>query len=56
LKRAGPKPTRDKLRQAFDSMGKVDIGGMEISFSPRDHTGLAFVELSIIGPDGRFMR
>jgi ABC-type branched-subunit amino acid transport system substrate-binding protein len=56
LVRAGPKPTRAKLQQALDAMGKLDIGGLEVSFSPRDHTGLDFVDLSIIGPDGRFIR
>lgn len=56
LKRAGANPTRDKLRQALDSMNKVDIGGLEVSFSPGDHTGLTYVDLSIIGSDGRFVR
>jgi len=56
LKRAGPSPTRAKIRDALDSMGKVDIGGLEVSFSPNDHTGLEFVDLSIIGQDGKFRR
>lgn len=37
-------------------MSKVDIGGLEVSFSPTDHTGLEFVDLSIIGQDGKFRR
>jgi ABC-type branched-subunit amino acid transport system substrate-binding protein len=56
LKKAGPAPTRQKLHQALDNLGKVDIGGLEVSFSPTDHTGLEFVDLSIIGPDGKFRR
>ena len=56
LKRAGANPTRDKLRQALEAMQKVDIGGLEVTFGPNDHTGLTFVDLSIIGPDGRFVR
>jgi branched-chain amino acid transport system substrate-binding protein len=56
LKRAGANPTRDKLRQALEAMQKVDIGGLELSFGPKDHTGLTFVDLSIIGPEGRFVR
>ena len=35
---------------------RVDIGGLEVSFSSNDHTGLEFVDLSIIGPDGKFRR
>lgn len=29
---------------------------MEVSFSPTDHTGLDYSDLSIVGADGRFMR
>jgi ABC-type branched-subunit amino acid transport system substrate-binding protein len=56
LKRAGPNPTRAKVQQALEGMNKVDIGGLEISYSATDHTGLDFVDLSIIGTDGKFRR
>ena len=56
LKRAGANPTRLKLQQALDSMSKFDLGGLEVGYSPTDHTGLDFVDLSIIGPDGKFRR
>lgn len=56
LKRAGPNPTRDKLRAALEGFKHLDIGGLEVSFSPTDHTGLDFVDLSIIGEDGKFRR
>lgn len=56
LKKAGPNPTRLKIQQALESTSKLDIGGLEVSFSPTDHTGLEFVDLSIIGPDGKFRR
>jgi branched-chain amino acid transport system substrate-binding protein len=56
LRRAGANPTRAKLVTALDSMSKFDIGGLEVSFSPTDHTGLDFADLSIIGMDGKFKR
>jgi branched-chain amino acid transport system substrate-binding protein len=56
LKRAGANPTRVKLQQALDGTAKLDIGGLEVGYSPTDHTGLDFVDLSIIGPDGKFRR
>jgi branched-chain amino acid transport system substrate-binding protein len=56
LRRAGPKPTREKLQTALESMRKYDLGGLEVSFSPEDHTGLDFADLSIIGTDGKFRR
>lgn len=56
LRRAGPKPTREKLAAALDALGSHDLGGMRLGFSPTDHSGLTHAELSIIGADGRFMR
>lgn len=56
LKRAGPHPTRQKIIAALDGMKKFDLGGLEVSYSPTDHTGLEFADLSIIGTDGRFRR
>ncbi|HTH80931.1 MAG TPA: ABC transporter substrate-binding protein [Ramlibacter sp.] len=56
LKRAGPHPTRAKVLAALEHMNKFDLGGLEVSYSPTDHTGLQFADLSIIGADGRFRR
>lgn len=56
LKRAGAKPTRASLRSALEDMKRLDLGGLEVSYSPTDHTGLDYVELSIVGDDGRFRR
>jgi len=56
LKRAGPKPDRAKLHAGLESIKKWDLGGMELSYSPDDHSGLDFSDLAIIGSDGRFKR
>lgn len=56
LRRAGAKPTRQSLIAALNGMQKYDIGGMEISYSPTDHTGLNFADLSIIDASGKFRR
>lgn len=56
LKRAGPKPTRQGLIAALNGMQKFDIGGMELSFSPTDHSGLVYTDMSIISEDGKFRR
>ena len=56
LKRAGPKPDRAKLHAGLESIRKWDLGGLELSYSPADHSGLDFSDLSIIGSDGRFKR
>jgi ABC-type branched-subunit amino acid transport system substrate-binding protein len=56
LNRTGGKPTRERLQAALDSLGKFDLGGLEVSYSPTDHTGLDFADLSIITADGKFRR
>jgi ABC-type branched-subunit amino acid transport system substrate-binding protein len=56
LKRAGANPTRDKLIAALNGVRKFDLCGMELSYSPTDHTGLDYADLSIITSDGKFRR
>lgn len=56
IRRAGPKPDRAKLHAGLESIRKWDLGGMELSYSATDHSGLDFSDLSIIGSDGRFKR
>lgn len=56
LKRAGPSPTPEKIKNALESFKRVDIGGLEVSYSPTDHTGLDYSDLSIITAEGKFRR
>jgi branched-chain amino acid transport system substrate-binding protein len=56
LRRAGANPTRKKLLTALEDIKKFDMGGLELSYSSDDHSGLDFVDLSIIGKDGKFRR
>lgn len=56
LRRAGRDPTAERIRTALEGFKRVDIGGLEITFSPTDHSGLDYSDLSIIGADGRFRR
>jgi ABC-type branched-subunit amino acid transport system substrate-binding protein len=51
LRRAGPQPTPAGLRDALEGMQKFDLGGLDVSYSATDHSGLDFAELSIIGSD-----
>ena len=56
LRRAGAKPSREKIQAALEGLRKLDIGGLEVSYTADDHTGLDFADLSIIGTDGKFKR
>lgn len=56
LRRAGPKPSRERIQAALEGLSKYDIGGLEVNFSPQDHTGLDFADLAIVTSDGKFRR
>jgi branched-chain amino acid transport system substrate-binding protein len=56
LRRSVGKPTRASLQAALEGMQKYDLGGLEVGYSPTDHTGLDFADLSIIGANGKFLR
>lgn len=56
LRRCGGKPTREKLLTALENIRKFDLGGLEISYSATNHTGLKFSDLSIINASGKFGR
>ena len=56
LRRTNGKPTREKIQSALEGLGKLDLGGLEIGYSAKDHTGLDFADLSIITADGKFRR
>jgi ABC-type branched-subunit amino acid transport system substrate-binding protein len=55
LKRAGPRPTRESLVTAFESLN-LSLGGFNVAYSPRSRTGSEFVELTMISKNGRFIR
>jgi branched-chain amino acid transport system substrate-binding protein len=56
LRRAGPKLTRAGFVKALESMQRVDFGGLMVTYGANDHTGSEFVELTMIGKNGRFVR
>ncbi len=56
LTRAGAKPTPESITRALNNLRKFDLGGMEISFSPTDHTGINYVDISILDGSGKFRR
>ena len=56
LRRTGPDLTRERFIAAMEKMKDVDLGGYTVNFSPTDHSGSKFVEMTVIGKDERFMR
>jgi branched-chain amino acid transport system substrate-binding protein len=56
LRRTGQDLTREKFINAMEQIRDYDVGGFTVSFSPTDHSGSKFVELTVIGKDERFLR
>lgn len=55
LRRAGKSLTRESFVAGLESMREVDIGGFKVTFSPQNHEGSKFTDLTIIGRGGKFM-
>ena len=56
LQRAGRNPTRAAFIDAAWNLRKWDLGGFEISASTPERNASRFVELTLVGRDGRFIR
>lgn len=56
LQRAGRNLTRERLIHALESIRHADLGGLMVSYAPDDHTGSEYVELTMIGKGGHFIR
>jgi branched-chain amino acid transport system substrate-binding protein len=56
LKRAGKDLTREKLISSLEGMSNVDLGGFQVAFSPKNHNASSYVDLTMIGKSGQFVR
>ena len=49
MKRAGQNLTREGFQKALDGMKGYDAGGYVVNFTPTDHNGSSFAELTVLG-------
>jgi len=56
LKRAGKNPTREKVLHALNTMGEYDLGGVSVSYSPKERRGWGQIDLTVIGPNCKLLR
>ena len=56
LRRAGPRPTREKLVAALESMQRLDLGGVGVTYGRQNRTGTQYIDLTIINRAGMFVR
>ncbi len=55
LRRTGKDLTRERFIAAMESMSNLEIGGFLVRFAPDNHNGSQYVDLSMIGHDGKFI-
>jgi len=56
LRRAGRDLTRERLVAALEGMSNVDLGDFIVTFSPSNHSGSRYVDLTIIIRGGKFVK
>lgn len=55
IRRASPNPSKEKILKELSKL-RYDLGGFEINYSDKSHTGMKFSDLSIINYNGKFIR
>ena len=56
LKRAGKAPTRASFVAGLEAAGTIDLGGLDVHYGPNLRKGSNYVELTVIGPNGTFVK
>lgn len=56
LQKAGKDLTREKFIAAMETMKSEDLGGFTLSYSPANHNGSGFVDITMLRKDGSFAR
>jgi ABC-type branched-subunit amino acid transport system substrate-binding protein len=56
LKRGGGAGSADSLIGGLESLRELNLGGFFVDFAPNKHTGSRYVDLTILGADGRVRR
>lgn len=56
LRRAGPDAGRERIAAALEGLRDYDVGGFMIGFGPGQRVGSKYVEVTVIGAEGRLLR
>ncbi len=56
LHAAGPPLSRPALIAGAQSLNNADLGGLPLRWKKGDHVGCTFVDLALVGRDGRFLQ
>lgn len=55
LRHVGPNPTGVSLKASLEKQKNLNLGGLVVNYSPQQHVGLTFLDISVVGYDGSLM-
>jgi len=56
VKRAGPRATREKVVASLESLNRFGLGGVDVTYGPGKRTGTSYIDITIVGKSGKFLR
>jgi len=56
IKRAGKNVTASSVQQSLASLGRYDMGGFAVTFAPNNRVGSRFVDIVVVGAEGRLLK
>lgn len=56
IKRAGKNPTSEKVLQSLASLGRLELGGFSVNFSTNNRIGSRFVDIVVVGAEGKLLK
>ena len=56
MSEGGKQPTREKLIAGLETMKQFDLGGLDVTYGPQLRTGTTYIDITIIGKSGKFVR
>lgn len=56
IKRAGKNPTSATVLQGLQSLSRLDLGGFAVGFAPNNRVGSRFVDIVVVGAEGRLLK
>lgn len=56
IRRAGSSPSRETIAAAFTKLGRVDVGGLVVDFTPAGRLRSPYIDIAMIRRDGSLLR
>jgi ABC-type branched-subunit amino acid transport system substrate-binding protein len=55
MRSAGPNINGTTVKTALEKLRSLDLGGLNVSYDSEQHVGLTYLDISVVGPEGRLL-